>query len=134
MSNYLCPRCAADPQPTDFGSARRCAFQADGSFTDDNWNCATEDVLLGIIFNDDDWEERYSIGGNDESIQIIPVYRPDEDGFFWGDGWLVMTRYKQRGKTSNAYWIGDSHDAEPLTLQIANDVIGWHEQWLRERT
>ena len=107
MTKFMCPRCAADVRPTNFGSDRTCAFNADGSFTPDNWNCATLDALM----ERECFDERRS----DESIQII-----------WGDnfgGFIVLTRYKNRGCTSSALLVGDFWPAKPLTFTIAQSWL-----------
>lgn len=105
MARLKCRRCEADPRPKHFGSDRNCAFNADGTFTDDNWNCATIEALMV------DCEEFF---GSDESIQIV---KGEEHG-----GWIVLTRYKRRGKTSGAMLMGD-YLPRPLTLALA-------EAWL----
>jgi hypothetical protein len=113
---YLCPRCAADPQPAHFASPRRCAFLEDGSFTPDNWSCATLGALLRIT----DMKEAY---GDDESMQSIPVRVADEDD----SGFLVLNRYKQRGCTSSAVHVGDFWPPKPVTLALVDAVIAAYE-------
>lgn len=110
---YQCPRCAADPQPANFGDPRRCAFLEDGSFTPDNWNCATLDELLNIIPTSIEHD------GDDESMQGI-LCDPNE-----ARGWILMARYKHRGCTSSAIHFGDSI-AEPLTLALAEATLAYH--------
>jgi hypothetical protein len=110
-----CHRCEADPQPSNFGSPRRCAFNADGTFTPENWNCATIDALLigGAL-------ERYGSGehgGDDETMQVV------YSGGGYGSGWIVLTRYKRRGCTSSAVHVGDFWPAKPLTLAITEAFI-----------
>jgi hypothetical protein len=112
LTPYRCPRCAADPQPKDFGNPRRCAFKADGTFTPDNWNCATIDALLNIIPTSFEQE------GSDESMQGI-LCEPEDTR-----GWLLFARYKHRGCTSSAMHFGDSV-AEPLTLALAEDTLAY---------
>jgi hypothetical protein len=109
MSKYHCLRCLADPQPSNFGSLRSCAFDAKGNFTPDNWRCATMDLLLEL--------KQQEVDGSDESMQIIPV-NGDE-----ASGWLVLTRYKHRGCTSSAVVVGDFWPPKPLTLMAAEKII-----------
>lgn len=113
---YLCPRCAADPQPANFGNPRRCAFLEDGSFTPENWNCATLDALLDIMATSFDHD------GDDESFQGI-LCDPNE-----ARGWILMARYKHRGCTSSAIHFGDSV-AEPLTFALVEATLKYHHQF-----
>jgi hypothetical protein len=103
-----CRRCKEDLQPPLFASPRRCAFLDDGSFTPDNWNCATVEALLRI-------DAVPTLEGCDESLDVV-------SGRDYG-GFLVLTRYKHRGKTSSAVHVGDFWPPRPLTLAVA-------ERWL----
>lgn len=115
-----CRRCVADPQPSGegwtFGSPRGCAFDDDGQFTHANWNCATIEALL-------DFRVAQHFG-SDESLDLIPFLTD-----VWGrgyaetDGWIVLTRYKRRGKTSSAVRVGDWWPAQPLTLADAESAL-----------
>lgn len=109
-----CTRCLADPQPASFASARNCAFDGDGDFKHDNWNCATIEALLEFTIN--------YIYGEDESMQVIPIDGGDHGGF------IVLTRYKRRGKTSSGVWVGDFWPAKRLTLDVANFAIAGGER------
>ncbi len=119
-TKYLCPRCAAGPKPEDFSSARSCAFDEAGNFTPDNWRCATIDALEELIPDTDWWPE---LSGADESAQVVPV-RLSED---YTEGWIILSRYKHRGKVSSAVHLGDFWPAEPLTLELAELVIANHD-------
>jgi len=116
-----CHRCLADPQPKNFGSPRRCAFDDAGNFTPENWSCATLDAL-------DDARgaanRLYEVGGFDETLE---VYVGDEYG-----GFLVVTRYKHRGKVSSIVLIGDFWPPKPVTLAVVEawlDGSYWSEDW-----
>lgn len=121
----MCPRCAADPQPSGedwtFGSPRRCAFNEDGTFTSENWQCATLEELLA--HRGDCWTRGPGcprgthIHGDDESLDVFPVLDEGESC-----GWIVLTRYKHRGKTSTATRI-DSYESRPLTFADAEIAI-----------
>lgn len=110
---HQCPACVADVRPKGFGSDRNCAFNADGTFTPDNWNCATiEAVLEG---------EAGELLGDDETGEIVPVSGDGErDG---SNGWIILTRYKRRGCTSSAIHVGDFWPARPLTYDLAMSAI-----------
>jgi hypothetical protein len=109
------------------GSDRSCAFDADGAFTPDNWNCGTIEALMALGLEPDG----DSIYATDETMQIIrvseavefpepPDWNPDH---FEQAGWIVLTRYKRRGKTTSAMHVGDFWPARPLTLQVAESVL-----------
>lgn len=105
---WMCSRCAADRRPRNFGNDRSCAFTADGTFTPDNWNCATLEAV-SLRFHEE------NIRRSDESVQVIAG---DDYG-----GFIVLSRYKNRGCTSAAILIGDFFPPQLLTLRIA-------EAWL----
>jgi hypothetical protein len=114
-----CRRCIADPRPVGAGSERRCAFDADGAFTPENWNCATIEALLHTQDEGGEFPVNLQFFAPDESMQIVP-----DSGTF--GGWIILNRYKQRGETSSAAYVGDFWPPEPLTLEIAERVIkGW---------
>ena len=133
-----CPRCEADPQPQNFGSPRNCAFKrdrlADGSmlivpsdysFTPDNWQCATMTALIDAY----DRDRKKVIYGHDESMNIIPC-DPDADSDY--GGWIVLTRYKSRGKVSSAVHVGDFYPPRPLTVALAEATITFLQRRQRE--
>lgn len=69
--------------PSNFASQPRCAFNADGSFNSDNWNCALMNKLRDLAEESEVWNE-------DEYASIIPI--PEY-------GWAILFWYKHRGKT-----------------------------------
>ena len=95
-----CPRCAADPQPENYGSPRRCAFP-EGVFVADNWACASMDVVRS---REDDGE---SIANRCDQ-RLVTLILPS--GAF-----LVLGIYKHRGRTEAAVVI-DEAVVRPLTL------------------
>lgn len=128
-----CARCLADPQPKNFGTPRRCAFDKHGVFAPgDNWSCATIDALIDHQYRGE------SIYGHDETMQIVPRFEPpvpgdpnelsyaERDGLW--SGWIVLTRYKSRGSTSNAVVVGDFPTANLLTLREAEDTLAEFER------
>lgn len=118
----MCPRCEADPKPEGFGDRRQCAFDAEGHFTPENWNCATIDAILG--------DEPTVVRGDDEQCEVTPTYC--DDGEHEYGGFLITTRHKRRGCTSSAIYVGDFHPPQPLTLALAERVIASrasHEVW-----
>lgn len=97
-----CARCEADPQPEGFGNPRDCAFKSDTHgedpnkilFTERNWNCATLTALCALYDADGD----STIYGHDESLDLIPAVPPGRDVPPEPYGWIVLTRYKRRGR------------------------------------
>ena len=94
------------------GSDPQCAFE-DGIFNADNWNCATMNELRAIA----------------ENISIS--YRHDPNAASFGavpfeSGFIVMTWYKNRGKTGNAQVMWDDEPTKPLTEEIALEAIKYH--------
>jgi hypothetical protein len=110
------------------GDDPKCAFE-NGVFSSDNWNCATMNRLrmiaeiLGTTMRDDN-----SCG----SIGYVPVdndYAPadfDTDG-----GYIVMTWYKDRGRTGNAVFMTDE-GTELLTIRHAELAIKTYEEAFRK--
>lgn len=116
---YFCPRCTADPQPKNFKSPRKCAFLVDGSFTPDNWNCAT---LLAV-------EECGSCDphyGFDETTYVEPFYVETLGGRSTS-GFLATSKYKQRGCVSSIVWVGDFWPPRQVTLAVAEAYLDLRE-------
>lgn len=61
--------------------------------------------------------------GDNESMQVIQARFSDEDDWSATHGWIVLTRYKHRGRTSAAMHIGDFWPSVPLTYELANRVL-----------
>ena len=91
MDKHHCLLCAADLRPANFGSDRECAFSFNGEFDTDNWNCGTLSALAAGV---------ESVYGYDEQLLVIPA--AESDG-----GFLVLTRYKSRGRFTGLTWVGD---------------------------
>lgn len=124
-----CPRCLADPQPESFGpfgSPRTCAFDVEGRFTPENWNCATICLLLELAETKHQQSRQYQpdIWGEDESMQIVWGQGHDHEH---ESGWVIFTRYKHRGCTSSAVHCGDFWPPRPLTIELADHLIQVYE-------
>jgi len=112
-----CKRCLADLRPKHFGNDRKCAFDENGNFTPDNWNCAT----LGALANAEEIDHRFG----DESIQICLVGEDMEHDDVCG-GFIVLSRYKHRGCCSSAIHVGDFFPPKPVTLEFAERILAAH--------
>ncbi len=107
------------------GSDPVCAFP-DGTFSNDNWNCATMNRLRMIA---DDINRTMRDDNSCGSIGYVSMdadYAPDDyDGY---GGYIVMMWYKDRGRTGNAVFMTDD-ETKPLTIQHAEIAIETYEQW-----
>ncbi len=107
-----CHRCDNDPQPRNFNSPRDCAFK-NGEFTASNWNCGTMTLIRTLAY-DGLSEQTVSFRSNDSSLGVVS----------FGDGeYAVLTWYKDRGRTSQAYVMFDDDEPRPMTLADANEII-----------
>ncbi|QHZ58652.1 hypothetical protein M655_025120 [Brevibacillus sp. NSP2.1] len=100
------------------GDDPRCAFE-NGTFSPDNWNCATMIALREIS---------REIGTNyrdDNAVASIGTV-PFEGGDY--SGYIVMTWYKDRGRTSNAFIAWDSEPIRELTEADAILAIEYNRQ------
>lgn len=105
-----CPRCLADQRPENYLNPRKCAFDDNGIFQDDNWACATMFALRQLArAHVDTWL--------DEGIVVVRI--PEFLDFY---GFLVMTSYKHRGKTATAQ-ICNSYEVCALTLELAEGIL-----------
>lgn len=95
------------------GDDPKCAFE-NGKFSSDNWACATMDELRGISMQLD---LHYRDDDGAGSFGAVPVVTDDDTGF------VVMTWYKNRGRTSQAYVIWDIRGVSELTEEIALQAI-----------
>lgn len=108
-----CKFCKARGQ-TWSGDAPKCAFE-ESKFNKENWNCATMNLLRGIgdeILNVTSWF-------NDSSITHVPLV---------DYGFIVLTWYKNRGRTGNAFIAGDDNDPTPLYFKDAEETILKYKQ------
>lgn len=91
------------------GDDPKCAF-VNGIFQTDNWNCATMSELRHVSRElETNMREDLTCG----SIGYVPFEGDDYSGY------IVMTWYKERGKTANAIIMGDADDIRHLTEQDA---------------
>ena len=103
MTCILCERRGKTWQ----GSNPTCAFK-DGTFSPDNWNCATMGTLRDLA---DLFDMSHRCG--DDSIGIVPF-----EGAF-----IVMAWYKSRGKTDRAYALGIYGEPKSVSTQDAHMAI-----------
>lgn len=93
----------------------KCAFEK-GVFDHDNWNCETMNALRDRC--------DYQLRDDSSAGSIGVIHIPDvEAGGELQQGYIVMTWYKRRGKTGQAYVANDDDEPVPLTLKTAEYVI-----------
>ena len=62
--------------------------------------------------------------GDDESMQIVRALPSSFEGGH--GGWIVLTRYKRRGRASGAVHVGDFHPARPVTRELCEAALEMH--------
>jgi hypothetical protein len=124
----ICRRCEERGRPENFGSDPQCAFSS-GTFSVDNWQCATMMALRDVA----DGETKYHDGLNttmynwregDSSLGAVWFYPIDRDFA----SFIVMSWYKNRGRTSRAYVMSDDQEPSVLTLVEAETALDEHER------
>ena len=93
----------------------KCAFEK-GKFDHDNWNCETMNQLREHC----DFERRDDMSAACIGVIHIPDVKVED---LPQQGYIVMTWYKQRGKTGQSYVMCDDDVPEPLTLETAEYVL-----------
>lgn len=93
------------------GDDPKCAFDDNGVFVSDNWNCATMNALRNIATKYYTWNE-------DEYCAPVPIR---EEGVF-----VVLSWYKNRGCTYGA-WLVSEGKIETLTCTRAVECINSHD-------
>lgn len=102
------------------GADPRCAFDDNGIFNKDNWNCATMNKLRNISEELDKTTRDDNSCGSIGYVPMVHDYAPDDFDTF--GGYIVMMWYKERGKTGNALFMSDD-ETFPLTVQHAELAI-----------
>ncbi len=100
---YKCPRCLERGQTWE-GSSPKCAFDENGNFLENNWNCATLNALREM-------GEEGRVWCDEQNMTIIQRYDV-------GHG--ILSWYKNRGKTDDFRngWF------EKGTLRFAQELLG----------
>jgi hypothetical protein len=104
-----CPRCLARGQ-TWAGDAPNCGFKT-GLFDSDNWNCATLNALREAAAT-----KNQRVYGDDVSCATLWT------GFDM-NAFVVLTWYKNRGRTTGAVVVSDHNLPVPLRLKVAEAAL-----------
>lgn len=105
MSDFQCRRCLERGQDWD-GDPPRCAFDKDGNFTADNWNCATMNELRKTA------EDRGCVVSSEgQNAALLP----------WDGRFIALSWYKRRGATDAAYLF--AYAPGPLELSDAEEFL-----------
>jgi len=115
VGKMTCKLCQERGKTWD-GADPQCAFESD-VFSPDNWNCATMNTLRDIAESLGTTMHRDL---DDASIGYVPL---GDDGEY--SGYVVMTWYKNRGRTGNALIMWDDEPVEELTEAAALQAIAW---------
>lgn len=99
-----------------------CAFEDRShleEFSTENWNCETMNVLRELAEDFFTYRDDMKNG----SIGIVPI--PDD--VIFQAGYIVMTWYKNRGRTAQAYVMNDESIPEKLDKKTAEAIIEYYD-------
>ena len=111
-----CKECRNAAPPSN-GSERRCAFES-GVFSAENWQCETLNKLR--IIEEGQFESNV-VYNDDHSAVLIAMDSEKDHGLF-----LLLTWYKNRGKTDHALIVG-ANGVHPLTLEAAEETLAYYQ-------
>ena len=109
------------------GSDPRCAFES-GVFDTNNWNCATMNALRDIAYREKQFGYWYRDDNLNASIGIVHAreLRPGTDDDL--QGYLVMTWYKDRGRTGQAWLMDDDDVPRPIAQGEAEAFLRMYSE------
>jgi hypothetical protein len=107
MNGQPCELCRITPKGWK-GDDRKCAFLT-GTFSGDNWQCATMSVFR---------EEAYEVAVycGETRVAVVPVEMDDEEERVTH---VVLSWYKNRGATADARIVGEGERFFTLSEEIA---------------
>jgi hypothetical protein len=120
MSEPMCRYCA-ERGKTWSGSDPRCAFREDGTFDPENWACASMLELREVA-------KRLEVHCRDDQAAASIGAVPFEGETY--TGYIVMSWYKERGRTGRAVLMWDDEPLQELNRQMAEEAIEyWRTRW-----
>ncbi len=104
------------------GSDPKCGFEGEG-FSSDNWNCAAINGLWASA-----GARNYVVYGLDCSSATLPLPESVEGDF------IILTRYKRRGKTDSAMVVDYRGMINPLEMKHVDAILGKEikEDWMKK--
>lgn len=129
MKKFECELCKNTQVPSHYGSERTCAFNEDGSFNPENWNCVTMMKLRKKIYDivDNTSSAMVTLQRNeDQYLAVCNAYDKRDENYVPLD-FLCIGWYKNRGRTESMFVLNDSVPV-PITYDLfQNIVIDGHE-------
>lgn len=107
-----------------------CAFGADGVFTRKNWCCETIGAVRALCLEDDEPRPgTFHMRDDDRAACIGVVHIPESEEEGVQQGYVVMSWYKGRGRTGQAWVFWDGDEPARLNLKTAEWLLkappGW---------
>lgn len=100
----------------------RCAF-TEGDFNTDNWSCETMRVLRAHCRNPPLGHRAIHFRDDLRACSVGLLQIPESDDETMQQGYLVMSWYKNRGRTGRAMVMWDDKEPSPLTLKTAEFLV-----------
>lgn len=120
-----CRLCIERGRPANFASDPQCGFDENGNFTTDNWMCATllklrelagEGVLQYSLEEGQGTHYGAHWRAGDTSLSVIETRHPVAPEYV---AWIVMSFYKTRGRTGQAWFFYENEPPRPVTIADA---------------
>ncbi len=100
-----------------YGSPVECAFP-NGVFNTNNWGCFTMGELRDFFYTEEGEKHYWRDDMKNASLGVIPI--PEECDL---SGYVVMSWYKDRGRTGQAWVFNDEEPPHPITLKETEAII-----------
>ena len=119
-------RCRHGDLPENW-SEPECAFDEEGNFIDDNWNCLLMSKVRCLCNQWDEHNPGFNLWHEDEYMGIIriPCIVDLADEFVdspLAGRFAILTWYKSRGAT-DGFWICDGDEMRLGTEDDANEIV-----------
>jgi hypothetical protein len=111
------------------GEDATCAFDSMGEFVSGNWMCGAMRLLRLAAYrgqgqgSQEDGAAFYFRDDRGPASSIGVVHVPEDEAEEKGGFWVVMSFYKDRGRTSRAYVFSDDSVPLPLNEELAKEAI-----------
>jgi hypothetical protein len=124
-----CLLCVERGKPDNYGGDPRCGFDDQGVFTTDNWMCATllklrdlaeEGVLPNSLEESPGTWYGARFEGYDINLCVIETKHPE---YTDSTAWIVLSFYKNRGRTGQAWFFYEDEPPRPITIADAERAI-----------